>query len=180
MSPGMRFFFSRVFPLIFVVVGAIVMLTGIRGLLKARASVNWPTAPGTVLASSVERHVTSGSKGTRVTYHAGIRYEFRVNGATYDGTRVAYGDYGSSSTSHARRIVNRYPKGTPVTVRYMPGHPDECLLEPGLMGQSLVLPGAGLIFFVVGVLMAVYLPRSMMAQESAIRTAEEGGGYRGT
>ena len=177
MSPGLRFFFSRIFPLIFVAVGAAVALAGLRGLERARASVKWPTAPGKVVASSVARRASSGSKGTTVTYHAEILYEYSVNGTTYDGNRVAYGDYGSSSPAHARRIANRYPKGTAVTVHYMPDSPEESLLEPGLKGQSFMLPGVGLLFFAVGLLMAVYVPRSMRAREDAIRRVQEGGAY---
>lgn len=179
MPPGVRFFFSRIFPLIFVIVGAGVGYAGLRSLENARASTRWPGAPGKVLASSVERHVSSGSKGTTVTYHAGILYEFKVGGTTYDGTRVAYGDYGSSSVSHARRIVNRYPKGSAVTVHYMPGHPEECLLEPGLKGQALIMPGVGLIFFLAGLLMAVYVPRSMKRRDMLIQNATQDGVYRG-
>ncbi|MFC1452145.1 DUF3592 domain-containing protein [Verrucomicrobiota bacterium] len=163
----MKFFFSRIFPLIFVVVGASVAFLGIRGLIRAKASVDWPSTQGNIVESSVERHRSSGSKGSSTTYHAEILYEFTVAGTTFNGDRVAYGDYGSSSSSHARRIVNRYPKGKSVTVHYMPGNPEQCLLEPGLKGQSWFLPGFGLIFFTVGSLMAVFLPKAIRKQEIA-------------
>lgn len=164
MSPGMMFFMSRVFPLIFVVVGASVAFFGIRGLIRAKASVDWPSAQGKVIESSVERQRSSGSNGSSTTYHAEILYEFTIDGTTFNGERVAYGDYGSSSPSHARRIVNRYPKGKNVTVHYLPGNPEECLLEPGVKGQSFFLPGFGLIFFTVGILMAVFLPKVIRKQ----------------
>ena len=166
MSPGMKVFFSRIFPLIFVIVGASVAFFGIRGLIRAKASVDWPATQGKVLESSVERHRSSDSKRrSSTTYRAEILYEFSVEGTTFNGDRVAYGDYGSSNSSHARRVVNRYPKGKSVTVHYMPGNPEECLLEPGLKGQSWFLPGFGLIFFTVGSVMAVFLPRAMRKQE---------------
>ncbi|KKL50012.1 hypothetical protein LCGC14_2309750 [marine sediment metagenome] len=161
MSPGMRSFFSRILPLLFVVVGAGAGFFGIRGLIRARASADWPTAEGKVVASSVERHRNTGSRGSSTTYHAEILYEFSVEGTTFNGDRVAYGDYGSGNSSHARRIVNRYPKGKSVTVYYMPDNPEECLLESGLKAQSWFLPGFGLLFFTVGSVMAVYLPRAM-------------------
>lgn len=165
MSPGMKFFFSRIFPLIFIVVGASVAFFGIRGFIRAKASVGWPSTQGKVLESSVERQRSSGSNGSSTTYHAEILYEFTVEGTTFNGDRVAYGDYGSSNSSHARRIVNRYPKGKDVTVHYMPGNPEECLLEPGVKGQSWFLPGFGLIFFTVGSLMAVFSPKAIRKQE---------------
>ncbi|MGA9751572.1 MAG: DUF3592 domain-containing protein [Acidobacteriota bacterium] len=173
-SPVMRFFFSRVFPLIFIAAGAGVAYAGWLGLAKARASTGWPTAPGTVVASSVERRESRGNKGTNVTYHAGVHYEFQVDGATFSGDRVAYGDYGSSSASHARGIVNRYPKGRGVTVHYKPGSPEESLLEPGLKGQTFVLPGIGLIFLLAGLFMAVVIPRSMRREATAVQGTASG------
>jgi len=168
----MQFFFSRIFPLIFVVVGASVVFFGIRGLTRARASIEWPSTQGTIVESSVERHRSSGSNGSSTTYHAEILYEFVVDGTTYNGDRVAYGDYGSSSPSHARHIVNRYPEGKSIAVYYMPGNPEECLLEPGMKGQSWFLPGIGLIFFTAGSLMAVFLPKALKKQHITGQGAE--------
>ncbi len=172
MSPGAKFFFSRIFPLIFIVVGGTVAFFGIRGLVRAKASVDWPTTEGKVVASSVERRTsrTTGG-GTSTTYHAEILYEYSAEGTRFDGDRVAYGDYGSSSRGHARDIVDRYPEGKSVTVYYMPGDPDECLLEPGMKVQSWFLPGFGLVFFAVGSLMAILLPRAMRKQEASKRNA---------
>ena len=109
-----------------------------------------------------------------MTYHAGIRYEFQVGGATFNGNRVAYGDYGSSSASHARGMVDRYPMGRSVTVHYKPGSPEECLLDPGMKGQTFVLPGIGLIFLFAGLFMAVVIPRSMRREETAAQGANRG------
>ena len=123
--------------------------------------MNWPTVQGKVVASSVENHRSSNSNGggSSTTYHAEILYEFAADGTTFNGNRVAYGDYGSSNPSHARRIVNRYPEGKSVAVYYMPGDPEVCLLEPGMKMQSWFLPAIGLIFLAAGSLMAVFLPR---------------------
>ncbi len=157
MSPGKKFFFSRILPLIFVVVGAIVLFVGARGIIRARSSLSWPTTQGKIVESSVEHNRSSGSNGgNSTTYEAEILYEFTVEGMTFSGSRIAYGDYGSSNPSHARRVVNRYPKDKKVTVHYMPVNPEECLLEPGLKIQALFLPGFGLIFFTAGCLMVVF------------------------
>jgi hypothetical protein len=164
-SPGMKFFFMRIFPLIFIVVGAGTAFFGIRGLIRANASDDWPSIQGKVVESSVERHSSSGNKGNRSTYHAEILYEFEVDGKTYNGERIAYGDYGSSNPSHARQLVNRYPKGKEITVYYMPGNPEECLLEKGVKAQSWFLPGFGLLFLTVGILIALYLPKALSIQE---------------
>lgn len=169
MSPGTKFIFLWIFSLIFVVVGASAAVFGICELIRAKVSVDWPTTQGKVVASSVEYHV-SDEEG--VTYHAEVMYDFSVNNTTFSGNRIAYGDYGSSNPSHARRIVDRYPKGKSVTVHYMPGNPEECLLEPGIKRQSFFLPGFGLIFFTVGSLMAILLPKAMKKQGITEQGAE--------
>ncbi len=158
MSPRSRFFFTRIFPLIFLLAGGGALVFGVRGLLRARASAGWPHVEGEVVSSSVETHRGSG-RNSSTTYHAEVHYTYEVNGRTYDGNRVAYGDYGSSSPSHARRIVNRYPAGTEVTVHYRPDDPEQCVLEPGMKLQAWFVPGLGLVFFGVGAAMAVFLPR---------------------
>jgi hypothetical protein len=159
----MGFFFGRLFPWPFVLVGAGLLFFGGRALLRARESVAWPTTEGTVRKSTVEYH--SGDKGGG-TYHAEVFYNYSVDGVAVSGNRVAYGDYGSSDPSHAQGIVNRYPNGAKVTVYYMPGHPDESVLEPGLALQAWILPGMGLLFFIVGCAMVVFLPR-LMARTAA-------------
>lgn len=165
MSPGMKFFFSRIFPLLFILVGASVLFLGLRGLVRAKASVDWPNTQGEIVESSVDRRRSSGNDGSSTTYHAEILYEFSVDGTLFNGSRVAYGDYGSSNPSHARRIVNNYPKGKSVTVYYMPGNPEESLLEPGVKAKAWFVPGFGLIFFIAGSLMAAFLPMAIRKQE---------------
>jgi hypothetical protein len=110
-------------------------------------------------------------------------YEFSVEGITFNGNRVAYGDYGSNSPSHARRIANRYPKGKSVTVYYMPENPEECLLEPGLKAQVWILPGVGLIFFAAGCLWAYFSrPRTTSSNQdtSSQQTSRDGSSFEPT
>jgi hypothetical protein len=92
-------------------------------------------------------------------------YDFVVEGTTFSGDCVAFGDYGSSNPSHARGIVNEYPQGKAVTVYYMQEDPEVSVLEPGVKGQAWFLPLFGLVFFVVGSVMAVLLPRAMRKRD---------------
>lgn len=166
LSPRMKFFFKRIFPLLFILTGVSITLFGVRGLLRAQASMDWPSTQGSIVESSVERERSSGTGNSGgISYHARIFYEYRVEGTTFNGDRVSYGDSGSSDPSPARRIVNRYPKGKDVTVYYMPEDPEVCVLEPGVKTQAYFVPGFGLIFLVAGILMAIYLPRSIRKQE---------------
>jgi len=95
-----------------------------------------------------------------------VRYEFSVEGTTFNGDRVSYGASGSGDTAYATGIVQRYAKGTSVTVYYMPGNPEECVLEPGLKAQSWIIVGVGPLFLTVGILMVVFVPNAIRKEES--------------
>jgi len=157
----MRFFFSRIFPLIFLITGAVIAFFGIRGLIRANASVGWPSTEGRIVESSVGSSTSSGSSGSGISYHAEILYEFTVDGTTFQGNRVAYGDHGTSDISHARSIVNDYPVGKELTVHYMPENPEECVLEPGVQPQAWLFPAFGLIFLIAGSLAWMFMPRML-------------------
>jgi len=160
MPPGMKIFFFYIFPLIFIIVGGALTVFGIRNALRAKSSTEWPTIQGKIISSSVRTHRSNNS----TTYHAEILYEFTLNGVAYSGNRVAYGDYGSSNSAHARNIANRYSQDKVVTVYYMPDNPEECLLEPGLKAQTLFLPGIGLLFFIAGFFMQIFIPLTFRKQ----------------
>lgn len=162
-SPLIRFIFGRLFPLPFAIVGAVLLFIGSRALLDARASSAWPTVAGKVVASNVES--SSGDDGT--SYSAEVMYEYEVEGITYSSNRVAFGDYGSSNPSHAREIVNRYPKNADVTVAHKPADPGNSVLEVGVQWQAFFVPVFGLVFFTIGCLMLVFLPGLMRKQANA-------------
>lgn len=131
----------------------------------------WPVTDARIQNATVEFH--RGNKGGG-TYHAEVLYTFAAEGQPHSGNRVAFGDYGSSNPSHAQDIVNRYPTGAVVPVRYLPTEPDVCVLEPGVQGQTWFMPGFGLVFFLTGMLLAVFLPRALKKQEDAKPGTESG------
>ena len=142
------------FSAIFVLVGIFVINLGIRDLIRAKASVAWPTSPGKVQSSSVVEE--RGDEGGLI-YHAEVVYEYNVNNTTFSGKRIAYGDYGTSNPSlRAQEIVNCHPQDKNVTVSYMPNNPKECLLEVGAKGHAFIWPAIGYLFFNVGISMAAF------------------------
>ena len=160
LTPAKHFFFTRIFPLFFLVAGLAVGFFGVKGLINAKASVEWPQDSGEILMSEVDRNSgSSGSGGSSTTYHAAIVYSYQIDDVGYESDRVAYGDYGSSDSSHAREIVRRYPVGEEVQVFYHPDDPRTSLLEPGVKLQAWFLPLFGLIFTAVGTGMFLFLPR---------------------
>ncbi len=155
MSPPFRFFFCRIFPFLFIGVGAIVLYYGVEEIKCARESPAWPTAQGVIRLSTLEyRRDTEGGG----TYYAEVMYEFKV----FSGNRLSFGSFDVNYPAKARRIVNRYSEGKIVMVHYLTDNPEVKVLEPGAKGQVLFLPAIGLVFCVTGYVMAVYLPKEIM------------------
>lgn len=171
-GPVARFFFGRLFPIPFILIGGFVMWTGLRDAGRAKASATWPETPGVVVESRVESR--RGDKGG-TTYHAVVRYEYRVAGTLHSGARVGFGDYGSSDPDHAQQVVNRYPAGRRVAVRVAPEDASLAALEPGMSGRVWWLPIFGAVFVTAGVAMAVFLPRAMRKQAEQAEAAERSG-----
>lgn len=151
-----KFIFSRIFPLPFIIVGALLLHFGTKGLLIAVQSVRWPHTSATVISSSVKRYSSSAAKG-RTQHQAVIHYEFPVQNKRYSG----YHYHTSPDAGKPMSLVEQHPKGTTITVYYMPNNPAESLLEPGVRTKTLIMPVGGLIFLIPGILMAIYLPRMM-------------------
>jgi hypothetical protein len=139
-------------PMIFVAAGTSTAFFGIRGIIRAKSTVAWPTTQGKVQSSVIQPYYNDDCP---YQYQAKITYDFSVNNTTFSGSRITFGSegYRSCNVSVAQQIVNRYPKYKIVTVYYMPKNPEVCLLEPGNVNGKewlLSLLVFGLIFFTAG------------------------------
>jgi len=130
---------------------------GVRDVMRARESVNWPTTQG-IIQSSTVRIWLNFRNGKH--YDAKISYDFSLHGTNFIGSWVSYGGGNSSQNfPEIQQIINRYPEGKAVTIYYAPQNPNECLLEPGFRDGLLGLPGLGAFLFFVGILMFVFYPK---------------------
>ena len=164
MGPGMRFFFTIIFPWIFILVGGGIMYAGVTNLRNASASKNWPTVPGKVVVSELNR--SRSDKGS-TTYSATVVYDYNVDGTTYSAKRVSFGQGSSSNPAGARTVLNKYKLGNEVNVHYSPKDPSLAVLEPGVTGVTMLLPGIGAVFFLVGCAMAFFLPSAVKKDEAS-------------
>ncbi|MDP7033090.1 MAG: DUF3592 domain-containing protein [Planctomycetota bacterium] len=162
MSSGGNPLAQKVVACILIVAGVVILIVGVFGLRKAKDSADWPQVSGRILSSSVESRIQTNSgkqkskkrsRQSRVYSHK-IRYEYSVKGKTYTGSRVSYGDSESENQSRIRRISNQYSAGKEVNVYYSPSDPQECLLEPGVKGQSWFVPLFGILLCGAGGVMA--------------------------
>lgn len=145
LSPGKA---TVVLFIIGVVGAALTIFLGIPMMKNAFESRGWPTADGVITVSQFTSNTDRDSGST--TYGASIAYDYTVNGASYTGSNVHFGQYSTSDPSYGRSIVNRYPLGKQVMVYYDPDNPSESVLEPGAGWSSFMVAGIGILFALVG------------------------------
>jgi hypothetical protein len=98
------------------------------------ASKRWPAVDGMVGKSYIEKHdPAGGGRHQQSIYH--INYEYTVSGKIYSGKRRMFSEnYFSQiySRAYAESLVEKYPPGSRVSVRYDPRRPGQSVLEPGV------------------------------------------------
>ncbi|MEM7397184.1 MAG: DUF3592 domain-containing protein, partial [Verrucomicrobiota bacterium] len=151
LSPKEKSVLAWIFVSLFVLAGVVFSSVGIYGLVLGLASKGWPSTEARILQSTVELRTTGTGSDRRSAYHALVTYEFTLDGETYQGDRISTADIGRGRSTHARRIVKRYPKGSIATVSYQTGNPSRCLLEPGLRWQAFMMPSVGLFVLLLGI-----------------------------
>ena len=125
-----------------------------RAVGKARASEQWPTAPGRVMTSTVVEEESTDSEGDTTTwYNPVVSYGYQVGGRDYQGKRLRFGNYRSASRSKAEAMLAAYQSGAALAVRYNPERPDECVLETRKPGPTYLLMALGGLAFVAAGLM---------------------------
>ena len=143
---------TLLFGIIFIIGGFFALKYGKKSIEKAQASENWPTVQGVVEKSDVVRSTDSDGD---TTYRAEIIYDYVVNDRSYESNKRRIGATSSSSNSSgAYKVANQYPEGSTVTVAYNPEAPEEAVLEPGVFLESKILWYVGLVFMILGLLMA--------------------------
>lgn len=140
--------------------GITALVIGMQEIIDATSSRDWPEASGTVIHSKIENTETTstGKRNREYSYQADIKYKYFVNGKTYVGDRISWGEV--SNKDIAQRRVDNYPVGREITVYYDPEIPEKSVLEPGYSSGLLFLPllgiGAILCAIICGVVIWIY------------------------
>jgi hypothetical protein len=140
---------------IFVVVGGILLALGVNNYRDGEATKSWESTSARVLSADVREDVdtkrdSNGRSRTRTTYKPVIRYEYMVDGNSYQGNRIRFGDY-QGGEDRAYDAINRYPAGSNVPVYYDPANPGDAVLEQGADQTGVYLfGGIGGGFVIIG------------------------------
>ena len=117
-------------------------------------AAKWPTVPGRIATSAVERVVKREDGRDRTSYVPEVEYVYQVRGREYRSRQIKLGVEIGGSEFIAQRVAKKYPRDRAVTVRYDPQDPSTATLEipGGYPWLILVIAAAmfGLAFFVSG------------------------------
>lgn len=152
--------------------GFVMFASGMQNGIRAFLSRRWPTteavvAESRVLTSMEAREILGDAKTGAGDAHdfqdlSGyvplVRYEFTVDGTRYENARISPFDGPISRRTWAEPIVNDYPRGKPIPVRYDPDDPTRSYLRPAVRSSSLVFASIGFVFLVIAGWIATGFP----------------------
>lgn len=117
-------------------------LYGVWLAFHALRSDKWPSTKGTITTSQV-RPSRRSQIGRRHQATVDIRYDYRVNGQQYSGSRVRFGGAIEALPAAAHTVIGRYPKGAQVDVYYASSRPSLSTLERRTSGWLWIWLGIG-------------------------------------
>ena len=169
-------FVAVIFCSIFTLLGIGILTPGLQNLLYARTSLQWPTAkavvvywpeqPGDNTSEHGQQDRIDPATGYVFTYQTTpngnpLAYMYEVDGVKYFSGLRYFGQVHQSSDNWAYDILERYPTGADIPVRYCPTDPDLAVLEPDISPDAfgLIVGGAAFILFALMVLAVTILRR---------------------
>lgn len=132
---------------LFVVTGFIVTVWGIRILMLARKTRQWPSVEGII--ESCEESTDENDLLPR------IEFSYVVGQQSFRQTLKFPADI-SPTQEFARHYVDKYTVGTQTPVFYDPHNPKSSTLEPGLARGDWLVLGTGAGMLVLGIVMLFF------------------------
>lgn len=128
--------------------GTLLIYSSIKDGRSAKATIQWPSVPGTVVFSQMVQDRSTDP----VTSSPVVQYTYIVQGQALLGTKVTFGSIVSWA---GPKIVAKYPKGKAVEVFFNPQQPSSAVLEKGGSTKVAMAAGVGILLFcvVVGAIM---------------------------
>jgi len=127
-----------------------------RSKKKAGLSQAWPSVPGTITRSEVQRNSSSDEDGgTSYFYTPAVEYTYSAGGQDYTGKRISFGGTaGHSSPAKSQAVLANYPLNSTVLVFYDPAKPGDAVLERAAGGGTKAAMIIGIILIVISVMIA--------------------------
>jgi hypothetical protein len=125
----------RWFALALCVLGAIMVVAGLRQASRARQTRGWTRTTGRIIESRVQTSLMETEVERKERFAFAIRYAYDARGRTHESTQVWIGSSPAAETDDpetARGWVERFPLGAEVPVWFDPAEPSQAVLVPEL------------------------------------------------
>lgn len=158
----MQAFLLYGFALVCIVAGLGIAAAGVREVQRSIRAMRWRCAVGVICRAEIEEQ---WQRRTGDDYHAehrqvrqNVAYRYSVEGKSYTGTRIGFGEIQTSNAAWLRRRLRGWAEGSSVRVYYDPQAPGEAVLQRRPVQSTLLLIGTGFAFGAAGVGAAVLVP----------------------
>lgn len=160
--------------------GLVMLSSGMQNGFQALLSRRWPTSEAVVAESRVltpteaveflDDDAATDEHGfqTPSGYVPFVRYEFTVDGTRYENARISTFDGPIPRRSWVEAVVDDYPRGKPVPVRYHPDDPTRSYLRLWVRSSSLVFSSIGFVFLAMAVWFAAGFPGGAPAAATGV------------
>ncbi|HSI82962.1 MAG: DUF3592 domain-containing protein [Candidatus Methylacidiphilales bacterium] len=107
------------------------LMEKVKNLTQAKAAREWPSAKGSIIASSVDegKNYSSETGQQTVTYRPSVVYGYNVGGTAYQANRIAFGSILFYQPTEAQAFLEAHMEGMSIPVYYDPKQPSEAVLD---------------------------------------------------
>jgi hypothetical protein len=132
-----------------------ILYNSYRDYLKAKATYEWPSTLGSVVASEIKEKSSDGG----FSYEPVVTYEYQVEGNTLRSSKLKISEViTNGSYSQAEKLIRHFPVGRKVDVIYNPEDPQESVLVEGMSSKWLWTTIGFAVFFFILAAIAVVKP----------------------
>ena len=137
------------------VLGGLLLATGVWMLSTALASTSWPVVEGTVVSSNVaSRYVNSRQTGSRkLEYYIRVTYRYEVNGISHQSQRHSLGmgntfedGFYDKAEAQAWLAQSPYQRNQAIKVHVDPNDPTNTVISAGIGFATWIPLILGLVF----------------------------------
>ncbi|MBI9104297.1 MAG: DUF3592 domain-containing protein [Spirochaetales bacterium] len=160
---------SFVFSGVFAALGLGLLIAGSVFIFQGIATNSWIPAEGLIVESYGHPSTENPGEIGRIS----IQYEYMVENSLFSSDRISFHFH---ETIPKQVILDNYPEGRSVTIRYKPGNPKVAVLIPGTSGSNIFLPAGGVVFLFSGIFLFLSenkKRRGEMTLESKINKARK-------
>lgn len=143
-------------------VGLVLMSFGLYLAYFSFSTALWPTTEAQIVESRVVR--TSSQNATH--YRPVIKYRYVVNGVEYNGDSIRFINFGYDDEKEARQVVERFPVGQKVELRFQSSNPKMSVLDAGLHQSDWLPASAGMALIAVAFILRFVRRKWLMPQTS--------------